>query len=252
MRITEFAGVTIPGNQNISNLTRAALDATLRPTGAPQGDYDLYGTTSPWPSQTYDAEFMFTAVTYATLDALLAKVGTRGTLKQLLWDQSTSRQTEAKLISAELSTTVEDKFAGIQRCTCQFRAEPFWYATTATTVSFSSTASVNLTSANSNLGNARAIKYVVLTITTNLAGATTFTITPTAGTTAAIQYLTTTSGNLVINAGAHTVYVGATNSYANTSRAATQIPLLFLEPGNSVMTFSRSLSGNIVFRSCYK
>lgn len=251
MRLREFAGVTLPDAQHVSDLTRVVEMAMLKPTGALLGDYDLYGSQSPMSAQTYQADFMFAGATQAGVDALLAKIGARGTLKQTMWDASV-RQTEAKLAKVAMATTVEDKHAGVQRVSCEFRAEPLWYAGTATTVSFSSLTSVNVTGASGNLGNARAIKHLVLTITTHLAGALTISIIPSAGQQAAIEYTAATSDTLVIDAGAHTVREGTTDRYAQTSRAATQVPLLFLEPGNSVLSFDIALSGSLVFRSAWR
>jgi hypothetical protein len=67
-----------------------------------------------------------------------------------------------------------------------------------------------------------------------------------------LQYLDSTGDVLVINAGKHTVYEGPTNRMAKISRPDTQVPLLFLEPGNSVVSFSRTLLGSIQFRSAWK
>lgn len=251
MRLHEFAGIALPDAQAVSDLTREALTSYLRPTGQPFGDYNLYGASLPFGQQTYRHDFLYSVAAQATIDALFAKIGVRGTLKQTMWDAST-RQTEALLVRVSQATTVEDKHAGLQRLSCEFHAEPFWYATTATTVVITSATSVNLTSANSNLGNARAIKYVVLTITSNLPAATTITITPTTGTAAAIIYIEASTGTLVIDAGAHTVKLAGVNKYAKTSRADTQVPLLFLEPGNSVLTADNAITGSIVFRSAWK
>jgi hypothetical protein len=251
MRLHEFAGVSLPDAQAVSDLSREVLTASLRPTGQPFGDYYLYGSSSPFGMQTYRHEFLYSAASQTTIDALMAKIGVRGTLKQTCWDAST-RQTEAILVRVTRATTVEDKHAGIQRMNCEFLAEPFWYATTLTTVAFTSTTSVALSGSNGNAGNARAIKGLVLTITSNLPSATTITLTPSSGTASSIVYIEASTGTLVVDAGAHTVKLAGVNKYAKTSRADTQVPLLFLEPGNSTLTATNAITGSIAFRSCWR
>jgi hypothetical protein len=251
MRLSEFAGVTLPDAQAVSDLTRVAEREKLKPVGLPMGEYDLYGSESPMGAQTYRADFAMTAVTQAMVDALMAKEGTRGTLKQLMRDAST-RQVDAKLLKVAQGVTVADKHGGIERLSCTFEADPGWYASALTTVNFTTTAAVELSGANVHAGNLRAVRYLVLTITTALAGVTNITVLNTGGLNPTLQYTQATSGTLVIDCGAHTVYEGSTNRMAKISRPYTQVPLLWVDPGAAWVTFDRSLSGSVAFRSAWK
>lgn len=258
MQFIDFDSIPLPDVQAVTDVSRAARYMVLETVSLASGAYDLFGDESPLPVQMYHAEFIYLNgyAMQASLDNLLARVGKRKILRDKQWDNSIRRIT-AKLVSAKQSTDVPDRFGGMQKITCDFHAEPFWYADSVTTVNFGPVSTVNLTGSNGNLGNARAIKNLVLTITNGVGlGTFTATITPTTGTASQITFNApgggATGATLAFDAGQHTVYDGSTNRYSNTARPTTQVPLLFMEPGDSVLTFTAALYGNVVFRSCWR
>jgi hypothetical protein len=266
MRFTEFDGVSLPTNGVDVTPPRIVNIDLLQLAGGQMVDKD--GFFTPIPSQTYSQRFMYSSVTQANLDALYAKLGKRGKLKRLMRDGST-RFCNAKLTGLEAPMNNFDYLATVQRISATWQAEPLWYADSATTVSFSSVSYVSLR-ANQN-GNARAIKYVVLTVTSvisnpfiiyieptgsNYYNETTYgagTYGPDAGEFASMLAFAGVAAGLVVDAGNNTVkeYSSGTNFYAYAYKPATQTALLWLEPGDNIIRFNQAVSGSLTYRKAY-
>lgn len=265
MRLTEFDGVSLPANGVDVSVPRAVSVDLLVAAGGAIVDKDVYQT--PISQQQYSSRFMYSAVTQSALDALYGKLGKWGRLKRLMRDGST-RFANAKLTNIDAPMNNFDYLASVQKITATWLAEPLWYADTATTVSFTSVTRVSLRS-NQQGGNARATKFVVLTITSAITSGFMVTIEPNG----ASYYGEFTYGNgiygplrgefpcsltygasangLIVDAGAGTVRSNNADVYANASKPNTQTALLWLEPGDSVIRFNQTVSGNIVFRSTW-
>ena len=268
--ISEFNGVQFPRGLFSLDQTRVFDQSRMKVTGG-EGDYDLNGIRSRLQQQTYNYEFTRQLPCYDfqdSLDAIAASAITSGILKKT--DGRSIRRTTAKIINIKDVSNVLDWRAQRQKLIYQFSAEPYWYNDNATTQSFTASTGFNVT----NRGNARAIKYVVLTITSNVSNPFIFTVTP-LGTNVnyygAFKYGTkkytllntgfaassltyaaaTVSASLVIDAGNNTVRVGGVDTYANVTRPATQMALLWLEPGVNQIAFNRAVTGTLVYRDCY-
>lgn len=264
MRFTEFDGVLLPtAGVEVSVPRRVNVDLFVAPGGVV---IDKDGYQTPYAQQEYSMRFMFTSVTQAATDALFAKLGKWGRLKRTMRDSSV-RFANAKLTGIDPPMRNFDSLASIQRVTATWTAEPLWYADTATTVSFTTATSVSLRS-NQN-GNARATKFVVLTITSSVTSGFNVTITPNSSAyynefkygagsygpdrgefTCSLTYNAAAAG-LIVDAGAGTVRSNNADVYANAAKPAGQTALLWLEPGDSVIRFSQSVTGSITFRSAW-
>lgn len=269
---SEFNSIALPrGNFSLA-APRAFASNRLQPTGALLGDYDLEGLGNRLVQQAYQVEFTIAQCdAQARMDALMGVSRRSGTLK--ITNNLQTRRCTAKISAISWSTTIDDWRARQARISLQFSAEPFWYDDVLTTLSFTSQDYINLRAVN-NAGNARAIKHLVLTITTSLPGATTIFIEPTGTryynefkygaqrygvvsslipTSAASQltYNAATSAPLVIDAGRATVQMGGLDAYANATKPDTQTALLWLDPGPAVVHFSRIVSGSISWRNCW-
>lgn len=269
---TEFNGQALPRGNFSLVLPRTFAANRLRPTGALLGDYDLDGVANRLVQQQYQAEFTVAACDVnAAIDAILGATRRSGLLK--ITDNATTRRATAKVETINDVTTIDDWVSKRTRLAVQFSVEPYWYSESLTTLTFTSSTYVSLrTSYNS--GNARAIKYVVLTITSAVAAPLTINVIPTgpyyygeflygvraygASTPsnqtvegAQLVYGASTTGTLVINAGASTVQEDGVDVYANVTRPGTQMALLWLDPGPQVMRFSQAVTGTLQFRSCW-
>ena len=269
---SEFNSIALPrGNFSLA-APRAFAANRLQPTGALLGDYDLEGLGNRLVQQAYQVEFTIAQCdAQAKMDALMGVARRSGTLK--ITNNLQTRRCTAKVSAIGWSTTIDDWRARLARISLQFSAEPFWYDDVLTTLAFTSQDYINLRTVN-NAGNARAIKHLVLTITTALPGATTIFIEPTgpryynefkygaqcygvvsslvpAPAACQLTYNAATGATLVIDAGRATVQVGGVDAYANTSKPDTQTALLWLDPGPAVVHFSRVVSGSIAWRNCW-
>lgn len=269
---SEFNTIALPrGNFSLA-APRAFATNRLQPTGALLGDYDLEGLGNRLVQQAYQVEFTIAQCdAQAKMDALMGVARRSGTLK--ITNNLQTRRCTAKVSAIGWSTTIDDWRARLARISLQFSAEPFWYDDVQTTLAFTNQDYINLRTVN-NAGNARAIRHLVLTISTSLPGATTITIEPTgpryyggfrygaqrygvvsqlipAPVACQLTYNTATGAPLVIDAGRAMVRVGSADAYANTSRPDTQTALLWLDPGPAVVHFTRVVSGSISWRNCW-
>ncbi len=269
---TEFNSVQLPrGNFSLA-MPRTFIQNRLAPTGAILGEYDLEGLSNRQGQQTYDVEFVVSDCDFqAKLDEILGAARRFGQLK--ITDNAQVRRATAKVVSVAEKTTMDDWRDRKQRIGLQLSCEPQWYDDTLTTVTFTSATRVSLKN-TPNRGNARAIKYVVLTITSNISGSMVITSEPQgdnyyntfkygqkrygssaigsgAKLSSAIAYVGSTTAPLVIDAGNATVRVGGVDAYSNTTRPATQMALLWIEPGDSIVRFSQAATGTLAFRSAW-
>ncbi len=269
---TEFNSVPLPKANFSLAMPRVFTQNRIAATGAVMGEYDLEGVANRQTQQTYDVEFLVADCDFqAKLDAILGAARRRGLLK--ISDSKQTRQATGKVVSVDETTTMDDWRNKKQRIRMQLACEPQWYADVATTVAFTSATAVSLKT-TPNRGNARAIKYVVLTITTSISGSLTITSEPQGDNyygapkygkvkygspalgdgskqTASLVYNASTSAPLVIDAGNATVRVGGVDAYANVVRPSTQMALLWIEPGDNIIRFSQAVSGGLVFRSAW-
>lgn len=268
---TEFNGVYMPPADFNTAMPRAFAQNRLATTGG-EGEYDLNGTTNRMTQQSYTHEITVAACNFrAKWDELLGMSRVSGVLKKT--DGTTVRRAQAKITNINETTTPADWARRTQRIGIQFSAEPYWYSDIATTVSFSGVTYVSLRS-NGNIGNARAVKHVVLTITSNIATSLTISMNPntplstgsyygefrygtkrygenTSLVASSLTYAAPMYGTLVIDAGASTVEVNGVDAYANTTRPATQMALLWMEPGDNILRFSSAATGSLTFRSAW-
>lgn len=266
---TEFNGVTLPLGNFVTNLNLAFAENRMRTTGG-EGEYDLDGNVNPLAQQSYSCEFTLPKCDYDTkYNALKGAMRRRGLLKRA--NYTTIQRATAKVTSIADTTTPSDLFARTKRMTVTFTAEPYWYDDTLTTVSFTSATRVFLTSSY-NQGNARAIKYVVLTITSNISTLLTLGISPYGDSAfygefdygdeyyggidlgneaSAFTYTGNTSGAFVIDAGNSTVRLAGVDVYANVTLPSTQMALLWLEPGQGEINFNQAVTGSLAFRSAW-
>lgn len=263
MRFTDFDGVALPANGVDVTAPRTVNVDLLVAAGGAIIDKDVY--QSPIGQQQYSSRFMYSAATQSTLDLLYAKLGKWGRLSRLMRDGST-RFANAKLTSIDAPMNNADYLSSVQRVTATWLAEPLWYSSTVTTVSFNTQTVVSLR--NNQNGNARATKFVVLNIFTSVSPGFTVTITPNGGSYyneflyGAAAYgpdkgefscsLTNTIGGaFVVDAGAGTIQANNRDIYASFTKPNTQTALLWLEPGDSVLRFSQSVTGSIAFRRAW-
>ncbi len=266
---TEFNGVRLPLGNFVTNLNLAFAENRTRTTGG-EGEYDLDGDTAFLTQQSYSCEFTLPICDYdAKYNALKGAMRRRGLLKRS--NYTTVQRATAKVTSITDTTTPNDLWQRTKRMSVTFTAEPYWYDDLLTTVTFASASRVNLTS-QYNRGNARAVKYVVLTITSNINTFLTIGITPYGDASfygegdygdiyysgddlgneaAALTYTGNTSSTFVINAGNSTVRVGGVDEYDNVTLPATQMALLWLEPGQSEINFNQAVTGTLEFRSAW-
>ncbi|HRA66542.1 MAG TPA: hypothetical protein PL187_11015 [Caldilinea sp.] len=269
---TEFNSVPLPKANFSLAMPRAFIQNRIPAAGAVLGEYDLEGASNRQGQQTYDVEFLVADCDFqAKLDAILGAARRRGVLK--ISDSKQARRATGKVVAVDETTTMNDWRDRKQRIRMQIACEPQWYADVATTVTFTSATAVSLKN-TPNRGNARAIQFVVLTITSSISGSLTINSEPQGdnyyGTpkygkvkygsaaiadgskeTAQLVYGASTSSTLVIDAGNSTVKVGGVDAYANITRPETQMALLWIEPGDNIIRFSQAVSGNIVFRSAW-
>lgn len=267
--LTEFRGVKFHGTNPNADLSRAFQVDTLAPTGTPFGSYALDGLKPRMLDQTVTFEFVYPAGYYhqsaVWFDTLLASAQSSGLLKKT--DGQRVLQITANITSIQDATTIDDIRNAHKRTSIEFRCEPFWYTDPAKTVTFASATSVALnTEARRNEGNARAIKNLILTITTNIVATElspfVITFTPASGTTAVLNIIGSMTAPIVINAGAGSVVANSVNVYRYTSRSAIQQPLIFLEgqqlssggvlqTNNTTISFTSAISGNVSFRDTW-
>jgi len=267
--ISEFNGVQFPRGLFSLDQTRVFEQNRMRVTGG-EGDYDLNGIRSRLSQQSYSLEFTKPLICQSwasELDAIAASAITSGILKKT--NGSYVRRATAKIVNIKDVSSIFDWKAQRQKLIYQFSADPYWYADLATTRTFTSSTGFNVT----NQGNARAIQYVVLTITSNLSNPFTFTVTPlgtspayygafkyggrkyssvnTGYAASSLTYAAATTASLVFDAGNSTVRLNGVDAYQNVTRPATQMALLWLEPGANQIAFNQAVTGNLVFRSCW-
>lgn len=244
MKLVQFGDIALPSTQSKFDMPRTAVHQTLSPTGSRGGSYDLYGVQSPINDQALGYEFVFRGGERSVLDDVLGKIGRRDTLIAALYD-GTRRQANAKLLSVSESTlTREETSLGLRKVKCDWTAEPYWYDDTATQVDLVATTQALVV----NDGNARAIRGLKFTLNPTLASGVQISNDSNG------QYLTVSTNVtsvLVIDCGAQSALMGATNVYANTTRPDTQIEFLSLEPGLNVLRFSVAVSGQVEYRSCW-
>jgi hypothetical protein len=264
-----FNDTPLPRGNFVTQMPRVFAQNRLRIPGAVMGDYDLEGIRNRPTQQSYTFEFTVAECDVNTrMDALLGAAQRVGQLR--ISNSQQTRRATAKVTNAVDATTMDDWRSRQKRVQVQFDAEPFWYADAPTVVPFTSTTTVLLRNSTANLGNARAIKYVVLTITSNITAFVNISINPQTGNyyneflygtkfytadsfaqSAALTYIGYTSAPLVIDAGNSTVRLGGVDVYANTTKPDTQTALLWLEPGDNRISFSQAVSGSISFRNCW-
>ena len=267
--ISEFNGIQFRRGLFNFDQTRDFEQSRMKVTGG-EGDYDLNGIRSRLQQQTYSFEFTRQLNCYDfqdTLDAIAASAITSGILKKT--DGRSIRRATAKVANIKDVSSIDDWQDKRQRLIYQFSAEPYWYNDNATTQTFTSSTGFNVT----NRGNARAIKYAVLTITSNVSNPFTFTVTPlgtspnyygafkygtkkyssvnTGFAASSLTYAAVTTASLVFDAGNNTVRVNGVDAYTNITRPATQMALFWLEPGVNQIAFNQTVTGNLVFRDCY-
>lgn len=267
----EFNGIYMPPAEFNTGIPRAFAQNRIGTTGG-EGEYDLDGTRNPMTQQSYTHEISVAACDFqAKWDELLSMARTSGTLKKT--NGSVTRQTRAKISNIADATTVEDWARRSKRIGIQFSAEPYWYSDEEVSVNFTSALYVSLRN-TPNAGNTRAVKYVVLTITSNIASSLIISVEPntpihggsyygefkygtrvygqdTSLINSGLTYNAAMYGTLVIDAGNGTVTVNGVDAYANTVRPDTQMALLWLEPGDNIIRFSSAATGNITFRSAW-
>ena len=268
--ISEFNGVQFPRGLFALDQSRVFEQSRMRVTGG-EGEYDLNGIRSRLQQQSYSYEFVKTlnCPSWADeLDVLFGSAITSGILKKS--NGLYTRRATGKIVSIKDASSIADWQAKRQKLIYQFSAEPYWYNDNQTTRAFTASTGFNVT----NRGNARAIKYAVLTITSNVSNPFTFTVTP-LGTSVnyygAFKYGTkkytllntgfaassltyaaaTVSASLVFDSGNNTVRVNGVDAYGNITRPATQMALFWLEPGVNQIAFNQAVTGNLVFRDCY-
>lgn len=268
-----FNGIRLESGNFSTGIPRAFAQNRMATTGG-QGEYDLNGVRNPMTQQTYSHEFTMKSCDFQTrYDQLFGLSNRRGLLVKTNGPES--RQCTAKIFNISDATTIADYRSQSQRIGMQFTAEPFWYDTVETSVNFAGASYVSLRN-TPNRGNARAIKYLVLTIYSNIDSSLTISITPnnpglygayygtfkygtrryssgllTGQVASGITYNAPMYGTLVIDAGNDRVTVNNVDAYANTVRPATQMALLWLEPGDNIIRFSAPATGNVTFRSAW-
>lgn len=266
---TEFNGVRLPRWNWVADTSLTFADARMPTTGG-MGEYDLYGSDNPLGTQTYRGEFMLPLCDYRTKETEIKGAFRRqGLLKRS--DGTYTQYAVAKVTSSADVTTPADWKRGTKRMSVEFKAEPLWYDDTLTTVSFTSATRV-FYHTRPNRGNARAIKNVVLTITSNISTFVTIGVSPYGdaafygedvygggyygGSVSDIEattltYTGNTSGPLVFDAGAGTVRLNGVDVYNNVTLPDTQMALLWIEPGGGELNFSQAVTGTLQFRSTW-
>lgn len=267
--LTEFRGVKFRATNPNTDISRAFQVDTLNPTGTPFGSYALDGARARMLDQQASFEFIYPAGYYlqsATWwDQLMAAAQSGGTLKKT--DGQRVLQTEANLLSVQDATTIDDIANHHKRTQLTFRCEPFWYSDPAKSVSFTSVTSVALnTAARRNEGNARAVKYLTLIITTGITASEVspfvITIAPNFGQSATLNLIANMAASITINPGSGYVLANGVNVYRYTTRSAIQQPLLFLEgkqlisdgtltTNSATITFTSAVSGVLAFRDTW-
>lgn len=267
---TEFNDVTLPLGNFVTNLNLAFAENRTRTTGG-EGEYDLDGDNAFLTQQSYSCEFTLPKCDYDTKysDIKYAARG-RGLLKRTngtVWQRAT-----AKVTAITDTTTPSDVYARTKRMSVTFTAEPYWYNDILTTLSFSGVSVLDAHDPG-NDGNARAVKYAVLTITSSVVNPFIFATVPasggyfygevdygeglfdgttTGGTESTFTYTAGTSTTLTIDAGNSTVREGSTDKYEEITLPDTQMALFWLEPGGSTFTFNQAVTGTLEFRSAWR
>lgn len=271
-----FNSVTLPRANFSVDLPRNWAENRMATTGG-EGEYDLDGDRTRQTQQSYSCELPVQACDLqAKYDALLSMGRKGGTLRKT--NGQYTRLTTAKITSVRDNSTIENWRARRQSLTVQFTAEPYWYDDLLTTVPFTAATYFSLRNlAGGPNGNARAMKYAVLTITSNVTNPLVIDIHPAGlindgvnppyygtfryGTRTygvaeypALQltYAASTTASLVIDAGNSTVRVGGVDQYANISKPATQMGLFWLEPGDNIVRFNQAVTGNLKFRRAWQ
>lgn len=260
MWLTDYGGIRLPFTQYESQTPRVARFETLPTSGNTDGEYSMFQDSAPFAIQEYSYTFRWPRPKLYSIDLLAALVGTRQLLTAMMIDRS-KRQTTATLTGIEIGSTVEDEVNSHLSVGLTFRAEPFWYGLPWRSIGFTNTASFSVSNAQGNLGNVRAIKYLILYIYNNITGSvgSPFTITVTDVSSARVYrfYLEAnmsgSSGTpITIDCGANTVRASGVDRYKDTSRPTTQLPFLALEPGAQTVTFTTPVSGRFDFKDTWK
>lgn len=263
---TEFNSVVLPLGNFVANLDLAFAQNRTRTTGG-EGEYDLDGDRTPMLQQSYSCEFTLPQCDYdAKYNALKGAMRRRGLLKRS--NYSTVQRATAKVTSITDTTTPNDIFARTKRMTVTFTAEPYWYDDAESGVVFTLAMSIR----PENLGNARAVKFVVLTISS--ATGTSLEInthgdgdgTPydegyydtfyydgsdVGNEDGSIEFASPTGSTIIIDAGNSRVTIGGVDSYDEITIPDTQMALLWLEPGVNEITFNQPVTGTLVWRNAW-
>lgn len=265
---TEFNDVRLPLGNFVTNLNLAFVENRTRTTGG-EGEYDLDGDTAFLTQQSYSCEFTLPKCDYDDkYDEIRYAARGRGLLKRN--DGNRIQRATAKVTAITDTTTPSDVYARTKRMSITFTAEPYWYTDALSTVSFGAATSFSADPGND--GNARAIKYAVLSITSGVTNPFTFSTSPmlggyfygdvdygeglfdgtSTGEETTVTYTAGTSGTLVFDAGNSTVQESGVDKYDEITLPDTQIPLFFLEPGGTVFEFNQAVTGTLEYRSAWR
>lgn len=264
----EFAGVYLPPVDFSTAIPREFDQARIAGTGS-DGEFDLNGLRNRMGQQTYTHEITVMACDFQTkLDELMGCSRRAGILKKTNGTITRRTTSRTKISNITDATTIADWKRGDKRIAMQFTAEPLWYDDQVDYMTFSSATLI----LPENLGNARAIQGVEMTIYTGVGSPLVINTYPQGDGTlydegvydtfyyegtdlgnevGTLSFTIATGTTIYIDAGNSRITLGGIDCYDKITLPPTQMALLWLEPGVNQITFSSPVTGLLVWRNAW-